>query len=37
MMQPLLVKELARHLTEDLGGEIYFKTKGEQLVATMAE
>lgn len=32
MMQPLLVKELARHLTEDLGGEIYFKTKGEQLV-----
>ena len=32
MMQPLLVKELARHLTEDLGGSVYFKTKGEQLV-----
>lgn len=32
MMQPLLVKELARVLTEDLGQQIYFQNKGEQLV-----
>lgn len=32
MMQPLLVSELARHLTEDLGGRIDFKTKAEQLI-----
>lgn len=32
MMQPLLVGELARRLTEELGGRIDFKTKGEQLV-----
>lgn len=32
MMQPLLVRELARHLTEDLGARIDFQTKGEQLV-----
>lgn len=32
MMQPLLVGELARKLTEELGGTIYFKNKGEQLV-----
>lgn len=32
MMQPLLVKELARFLTEDLGSRIDFKTKAEQLV-----
>lgn len=32
MMQPLFVKELARHLVEDLTGRIDFKTKGEQLV-----
>lgn len=32
MMQPLLVGELARHLTEDLSGRIDFKTKGEQLI-----
>lgn len=32
MMQPLLVSELARHITEDLGCSIHFKTKGEQLI-----
>ena len=32
MMQPLLVRELARHLTEDLGCKVFYKTKGEQLV-----
>ena len=32
MMQPLLVNELARRLTEELDGRIDFKTKGEQLV-----
>ena len=32
MMQPLLVGELARRLTEELGGRIDFKTKGEQLM-----
>lgn len=32
MMQPLLVGELARHLTEDLGARIDFKTKAEQLI-----
>ncbi|MFR1640744.1 MAG: FAD-binding protein, partial [Eggerthellaceae bacterium] len=31
-MQPLLVYELARHLTEDLGGAIYYKNVAEQLV-----
>lgn len=31
-MQPLFVHELARHLTEDLGGEIYFKNIAEQLI-----
>lgn len=32
MMQPLFVNELARHLTEDLGCEIRFQNKAEQLV-----
>lgn len=32
MMQPLFVKELARHFTEDLQGRIDFETRGEQLV-----
>ncbi|WP_202095579.1 FAD-binding protein [Adlercreutzia mucosicola] len=32
MMQPLLVRELARRLTEDLNGRIDFQNKGEQLV-----
>ena len=32
MMQPLLVNELARRLTEELDGRIDLKTKGEQLV-----
>ncbi|MCR5583391.1 MAG: FAD-binding protein [Eggerthellaceae bacterium] len=32
MMQPAFVKELARHLTEDLGGRIDFNTVGTQLV-----
>ncbi|HJF65655.1 MAG TPA: FAD-dependent oxidoreductase [Slackia equolifaciens] len=31
-MQPLLVVELARHLTEDLGGQIYYKNIAEQLI-----
>lgn len=31
-MQPLLVNELARHLTEDLGGAIDYKTVAEQLI-----
>ena len=31
-MQPLLVYELARHLTEDLSGTIYYKNVAEQLV-----
>ena len=31
-MQPLLVVELARHLTEDLGGQINYKNVAEQLV-----
>ena len=31
-MQPLLVYELARRLTEDLGGAIYYKNVAEQLV-----
>lgn len=31
-MQPLLVNELARHLTEDLGCSIYYKNVAEQLV-----
>lgn len=32
MMQPLFVTELARHLTEDLGMRIDFRTKAEQLI-----
>lgn len=32
MMQPLLVGELARHLTEDLGARIEFNNKAEQLI-----
>lgn len=31
-MQPLLVHELARHLTEDLGGQIFYKNVAEQLI-----
>ena len=31
-MQPLLVHELARHLTEDLGGSIYYRNVAKQLV-----
>ncbi len=31
-MQPLFVWELARHLTDDLGGSIYYKNVAEQLV-----
>lgn len=31
-MQPLFVYELARHLTEDLGGQIYYKNIAEQLI-----
>ena len=31
-MQPLFVNELARHLVEDLKGEIYYKNVAEQLV-----
>lgn len=32
MMQPLLVGELARYLSEDLGARVDFNTKGEQLI-----
>lgn len=31
-MQPLFVYELARYLTEDLGGEIFYKNVAEQLI-----
>lgn len=31
-MQPLFVWELARHLTEDLGGQIFYKNIAEQLI-----